>query len=432
MNGWDAATWRLGRADPRWRAPIVALLVVGGKLDHAALAGRLTASAAHLPALRTRLVADGATGHLLREPDPRPVAEGLSARRLAGREGPSDLLDAAEEVLADLMGADPGTPSWGVRHLQTAPHRPAGLVVWFDHALTDGAGAVAIIRALTDEASPAVSIPAMAGREPNRAPGGHRRRDRPMVVPDPMAVPDVGASGRQQACGEVSLTRLRARADRLRQARPRPSDGRPSTNDVIIAALVLAAAEATGRRPLAVNVPVDMRPEGNGAGTTPAAGDGGPGQALGNRLAVMRLLLVPAVGGAEENLAGLAQQVQTQRRWWWESGLLRAAEPLARLSTLLPPGLVTALLSGADLTVSSLRGLGRVHHLLGYPIVSAHPVVPPLGADIAVAVLGYAGTAHLSCRVSAGIDAVAILTRALDLLDRGDEVPNPVHRPRRG
>jgi len=447
VGGWDAAAWRLARVDRRWRAPVAAVLLCDGAIDPAALRARVAQRRAGLPVLRSRLVESGRSGLPQRIDDDTPLAERVTARIVpdAGADG---IMVAADDLLERVL-TDPGDPGpWGMCVVGSGPPIPAGparryggdgrkpchgLIVWFNHALTDAHGALQTVLGLTDEGMSAQPDDDGAGR-PGRGmqsdpltwlPGllatGQQAlrmlRDDPIAATQqacaradhwriltgqrpPVSRPwPVGSAGSVRATTVVPLAEIREAVERLRSV---GDEGRVRRlNDLLIAAVTVSAWELTAGSATTVNVPIRL--------PSRAAGEAG------NHLTAARLVLHPGTAGSPAQwCADLAGEAAAQVHRWRTSVLPDVAEWLAAAGAVIPVGVLAQLAGGADLTVSNVRGPAAPVHLLGRRVVSVQPLVPPLGSGISVGLLTYAGQARLGCAVHSGVgvDPGALLARA--------------------
>ena len=379
-----------------------AVLVLGGEVDPAELAQRLTERLPAIPRLRQRL-----------QPVPFGVGrppwvdhEGFRlAEHLVSDDGPPPDRDALLELVARTVcrPLDRSRPLWRIVLVPRLDGGGAAVIVVFHHVLADGIGGLAVLAHLVDGASPTPDDPSF----PRPAPTVQALR-RDVVgrlgallthpVPALRRVRDALVQLRPSGAGRVARTSLNsptgARRQLLTAAVPldplhRAARAHGATvNDALLCAVGGALGDVLADRgesvsELVVSMPMSSRREASGA-------------ELGNEVGAVPVR-VPIGGPPAQRLETIARRTAEARR------TTRAAStaiigPVFRVLSRL--GIFGWFVDHQHLVhtfVTNLRGPDRPLALLGVPIEAVHAVAMITGnVTASFAALSYAGSMGLT------------------------------------
>jgi WS/DGAT/MGAT family acyltransferase len=189
-----------------------------------------------------------------------------------------------------------------------------------------------------------------------------------------------------------------------------------TVNDVVLATAALALGRYLRRRGechpwLRTLVPVSTRPDGTHA-------------ELGNRVSFV-LVELPI---GERSPAAALEEVCRQMREHKRTGSAGAFDGLLQAARFAPLPVRDAIAWIAtrpqtfNVVVSNLRGPAETLHLMGRPMLAAHPAVPlPRGHGLSVGILSYRGVLHVGLYADPDvlpdvIDVAHDFTRSFDAL----------------
>lgn len=423
----DAFIWSI-EADPRLRSTIVTLVLLDRSPDWNELVSRFELLSRTVPMFRQRVIPSPPPAPPRWEFDP-DFDLAFHLRRVTTPERGD--LDALLEMarIAAMADLDRARPLWEATLVEGLADGGAALLCKFNHALTDGVGAVGMAMTLFDvtghtEARP---IPQAAVPSVRRSLAGLRDMvsyqaglASSAFTASLKAAPGLLSSGIRHPVATLTAACSTA-ASIVRTARPITHPGSPimrdrnksrrlavhqvskealhragsvaggSLNDAFIAAVVGGLRryhEEHGMRvgDLIVTMPISIRTSADPAG--------------GNRATLMRFGVPAAVGDSKQRIRIVHERTERAR----SEKSLAYTQLIAGVLNLAPRLYVSSALRNVDVIASDVPGFPRPVSLAGARVRMQYAFSPTLGAALNVTLLSYVDT----CAVGVNVDTGAV------------------------
>jgi WS/DGAT/MGAT family acyltransferase len=461
MSNSDAFSWYLER-DPLLRATVVTIAVLDSAPDWDRLQARLGRAASRLPAFHSRVVHPP-----FRLAPPRWAHVGevdlewhLRRVRLPAPGGWPQLLDLARRKAVGAF--DPMRPLWELTIVEGLPDGRAAAVMVLHHSLTDGIGGVQLAMELFDDRPDAVPDGPPAPTQDAEDLAGLR-----------LAWEGLGFEAAQLSWLLRALPRAAAGLTLSALRSPRRTLGHSARTVRSVARLVAPysdtkSAVMRGRRLSrsfdVLEVPLaDLHRAGHATGghlndaflgavtgglrryheqhgadvgelrvTLPISlrrPEDPPG---GNLITLVRLAVPAGLRDPVERMHAIGAVVEK----WRTEPALALTQPVALALSMLPPGVVGAMLKHVDFLASNVPGFPMPVYLAGARVERYYPFGPNIGASVNLTLMSYVDTCcvGISCDTAAIPDPEVFLhclragfEEVLDLAGEHGPVRLPVH-----
>lgn len=395
LSGTDAFMWSLGE-DPVLRSTIVTLIVLERPPDWQLVADRFDQISRSVPRFRQRVV------HSLPPLPPRWELDRdfdleFHLHRLT-RPGlrQSDLLALGATAL--MAGYDHRRPLWEATFVDGLSDGGGALLCKFDHALTDGIGAVQIATILYDN----LGMPPEGGRLPSRSLGLAPRAMTALRHPVDAALAAIPtALSIYRAVRPIAGPRSHIMRDRtptrhldiLEISKPalqcagRAAGG--SLNDAFVAAVAGGLRRYHVRHNVAVDelvmsMPISIRHQGDAAG--------------GNRATLMRLAVPIGITDPARRIRAVHERTSKARA----ERSLDYTQLIASGLNAMPRHYVSSQLRRVDFVASDVPGFPVALRLGGALVRMQYAFSPTLGASINTTMLTYVDTCAIGINVDTG------------------------------
>ncbi|OBC00401.1 diacylglycerol O-acyltransferase [Mycobacterium sp. 852013-50091_SCH5140682] len=395
LSGADAFMWSLGK-DPVLRSTIVTLIELERAPDWQLVADRFDQISRAVPRFRQRVVRSIPLLPPRWELDP-DFDIGFHLHRSAGSGlRQSDLLALAAAAL--MAGYDHRRPLWEATFVDGLPDGGGALLCKFDHALTDGIGAVQIATILYDN----LGMPPEGGRRPSRSLGLAPRAMTALRHPVDAALAAIPtALSIYRAVRPIAGPRSPIMRDRtptrhldiLEVSKPalqcagRAAGG--SLNDAFIAAVAGGLRRYHECHDVAVDelvlsMPISIRRQDDVAG--------------GNRATLMRLAVPVGITDPARRICEVHERTSKARA----ERSLAYTQLIASGLNAMPRRYVRSELRRVDFVASDVPGFPLPLRLGGAPVRMQYAFSPTLGASINTTMLTYVDTCAIGINVDTG------------------------------
>ncbi|MCV7200869.1 DUF1298 domain-containing protein [Mycolicibacterium peregrinum] len=399
LSSTDNFMWSLG-FDPVLRSTIVTLTVLERTVDWSVIVDRFDQISNVVPRFRQRVRRSTPLRRPRWELDPDFNLDHHLRKLTAPQPGTAqELLDLAQLGAMDDFCRD--RPLWQATFVDGLADGTTALLCRFDHALTDGIGAVQIASVLYDNNSHTESFGRDGAPIPCAVPRSHRVES---VLRHPL---DTAATGLAAALSVYRAARP-VSGPRSPVMRGRTSNRHVDTMEVSRSGLQRAANAAEGslndafiaavagglRRyhechdasvgELIMSMPISIRTRMD----SPA----------GNRATLMRVAVPVGLADPRERIAAIHQRTRTARG---EKSLGYTDLIAAGLNTL-PRSYIGSELRHVDFVASDVPGFPEPLRLGGVAVKKQYAFSPTLGASVNATLLSYIDTCYIGINVDTG------------------------------
>lgn len=406
LLGWDLAAWRLAAADPSLRSTVVGIIEIAGSVDGESLLRRLNRAVASESVLRSRIVTStgGPALQEMSDFDVMSVVNFFST-------------DVSVQTVAHDMARESfeaPLPLW--RLACVTKNDSTFIIAALHHAISDGNGALILAGHLFDESLviPPEEDPHQSVSEESQSATATPLqqalvRTLERAIRDPQGLARDVTSMLKSISGLIEVprsshaTEMSERGPEFsyslfriskKQVRAAIAGQGVSQHDALVASVAKAlylyhSARGQSLEKIRINVPVALDAQAVAA----------------NNLVVARL----EIDIDESSVAQLMQRSNAALRSWRQQPALQVAQELVEASRLIPTHILAAAIKKADATISTMRGLPRMGHVFGSPVVGIWPLVAPVGAAVSVTSMG----TGLDIAMCVSVDEAAVSDVAL-------------------
>jgi diacylglycerol O-acyltransferase len=408
LSNTDQFMWSLG-GDPVLHSTIVSLITLERAPDWELLLDRLDRMSVVAPQFRHRVARPVFGGVSTWQPDP-DFDIGFHVRRI-GAPAPGDrgvLLELARRAAMD--GFDCGHSQWSAVLVEGMADGGAALLCRFDHALTDGIGAVGLARWLVDgpDAPESVAVDARLDRRGSLRTAATLSLQAARLAADTIVHPLDAISSAASTVASLYRTArpilrpgspiMRGRSAARRVAvldvpaahlRAAGHSAGGSLNDAFLAAVVgglhrYHRHHGVSADDLVLSMPVNVRREAD-----PAAG---------NRATLARFSVSTRTVDPAQRIRAIAERTGRVRR----EKSLDHVDLAAFAVNLMPHWYIDSQLRHVDCIASDVPGIAEPVRLAGAPVRMQYAFAPTLGAALNATLLTYAGVCGIGLNIDTG------------------------------